>query len=891
MSTNLYYKTSAFYNKPSNATIPQLASQASINISGYNQEYDTGYWSDLASAGFPIEWLTWYNKIDNLWDKDGDAEDPNGTPCTGSTPQKNNVFLLPCDAQKMRDNLLAGDSGTWPLKYDSTGLNVVGVDGFVRLDTSVASLRTAYIARAQGLWDGFAVKPKIIFWDNGNDHARLGTTSSDVPTEQYPDTADWHIANLDWIDYFIDNFCIPNGVGLMVNYQTVGSDLTRFKAYVKVLKKLVRNDLPAGTMIEFFGMQQNSNYETTIPLFDRHIKKLQYAEGNGVFVTANCPLQGDLVTDESDPVINKKARVALSAWLLAFGSRSTIRFSKDGAPSGSYGYFSRPPLFTTYQGIRQPTGKLSNPSSGVYSRAFVDGGTVTLNLAAPNSPTNPAWAITPGVGSTNKPLVTFLSDIDEYVGGDTVSEQLFAEAQNGGVLSYSLVAGSLTGCSINATTGKITGTATAGTFTPTWRVSESGGGSVDIQHTWVIPAGPTPPGGARVIGLAYGSASNKTATAGTFYAAAVGSTLPAGFTMTVNGATDGTSGAGVTVDGSVPAEWDNTNLSQDYQNDTTNPGTVCGQTASTKNTSFRFGFNSGGTPSGRVVEIFINGVSKAVVDFNAIAGRSAGDTNVFFCIKGGALDNIAPSGGGFTWEIKRHASATVSSRVMCMDAYETYTAPTPPVLGAIGNKTVAENALLSFGTTSTPGGGTGGGGVPIMTADSTPDFGIASAYTDNGDGTGSFSWTPSYDSAGVYTVTFYATDPGTGLYDFETITITVNPTNRPPVLDPIGNKSVVEGTFTRFTVTATDPDGDTLSFALTNNPPWASITPAGVNTIYLDLAPVVTGTATAVRITVSDGALTDFEDFDITVTAAPPPVPQIQSLNPEGDITYRWHKR
>src|SRR5207302_8602173 len=48
--------------------------------------------------------------------------------------------------------------------------------------------------------------------------------------------------------------------------------------------------------------------------------------------------------------------------------------------------------------------------------------------------------------------------------------------------------------------------------------------------------------------------------------------------------------------------------------------------------------------------------------------------------------------------------------------------------------------------------------------------------------------------------------------------------NQPPVLAPIANQSVNEGQLLQFTVTATDPDGDALTFAGANLPTGATLT-------------------------------------------------------------------
>ncbi len=65
------------------------------------------------------------------------------------------------------------------------------------------------------------------------------------------------------------------------------------------------------------------------------------------------------------------------------------------------------------------------------------------------------------------------------------------------------------------------------------------------------------------------------------------------------------------------------------------------------------------------------------------------------------------------------------------------------------------------------------------------------------------------------------TQPDTGCYEFGG-SVPEPPTNSPPVLAPIGNKSVDYGQTLTFTVTATDPDNDSLTYT-------AAILPQGAN--------------------------------------------------------------
>jgi len=96
-------------------------------------------------------------------------------------------------------------------------------------------------------------------------------------------------------------------------------------------------------------------------------------------------------------------------------------------------------------------------------------------------------------------------------------------------------------------------------------------------------------------------------------------------------------------------------------------------------------------------------------------------------------------------------------------------------------------------------------------------------------------------------------------------TLTVNPanTNDSPVLAPITNKTVNVLEAVTFTATATDADGDDLTFTLGGTvPTGAAITPAG----SFSWTPTRQQEGThPFKIVVSDGTATDEEEFTITV--------------------------
>jgi len=197
----------------------------------------------------------------------------------------------------------------------------------------------------------------------------------------------------------------------------------------------------------------------------------------------------------------------------------------------------------------------------------------------------------------------------------------------------------------------------------------------------------------------------------------------------------------------------------------------------------------------------------------------------------------------------------------------------PPALDPIGDKSVDENHVLAFTVTASD---PDPGDTVTLSVSGLP---AGASFTP---ASGAFGWTPAYDQAGEYPVTFTATDDGVpNLSDSETITITVNNVNRAPILDPVGDKSVDENQPLAFTVTASDPDAeDTVALSASVLPAGASFTPA---TGAFDWTPTydqsgsydVTFTAT------DDGVpvLTDSETITITVDN----VNRAPVLDPIGD--------
>ena len=209
----------------------------------------------------------------------------------------------------------------------------------------------------------------------------------------------------------------------------------------------------------------------------------------------------------------------------------------------------------------------------------------------------------------------------------------------------------------------------------------------------------------------------------------------------------------------------------------------------------------------------------------------------------------------------------------------------PPVLGAIGNKTVSEGSPLSFTATATD-----------------PDAGQTRSFSLNAgapagaainSSTGVFSWTPTEaQGPGSYPVTVRVTDSGSPAQnDSETITVTVNEVNVAPVLAPIGNKSGTSGSPVTFTATATDADvpAQTRTFSLGAGAPTGATINGSTGAFSWTPTSAQSGPFTVTVIVADNGtpSMSDTEAITVTINPALIPTVNIIDFEPDGmtDLT------
>ncbi len=131
--------------------------------------------------------------------------------------------------------------------------------------------------------------------------------------------------------------------------------------------------------------------------------------------------------------------------------------------------------------------------------------------------------------------------------------------------------------------------------------------------------------------------------------------------------------------------------------------------------------------------------------------------------------------------------------------------------------------------------------------------------------TGVLSGTPDMSQAGTTSDIRISVSDGSATASLSPFSITVTNTNQPPTISGSPTTSLDEGVAYRFTPSASDPDGDALTFSVSNLPSWANFnTSTGAITGTPDSNSA--GTYSNIVIRVSDGsAQASLSAFAITV--------------------------
>jgi hypothetical protein len=225
--------------------------------------------------------------------------------------------------------------------------------------------------------------------------------------------------------------------------------------------------------------------------------------------------------------------------------------------------------------------------------------------------------------------------------------------------------------------------------------------------------------------------------------------------------------------------------------------------------------------------------------------------------------------------LQHHALASTLVILLAVACSPTGAFAAPPVLSVPGPQTVLEREPLSFLVTAVDPDGQ----AVVLYASNLP---AGAGFTDHRNNSGTFSWTPGSFDAGFYIVFFLADDTFGGT-DNDSVEIEVVNANSQPVLSPIGNRTVEQGSRKFVMLSGYDPDGDAVTYTASGLPSWARLDDYGDGTGTLTLAPTTAtppGT-TSITVALSDGQAETRETFDVTVTATQAMSPPV--LAPIGD--------
>jgi PKD repeat protein len=240
-----------------------------------------------------------------------------------------------------------------------------------------------------------------------------------------------------------------------------------------------------------------------------------------------------------------------------------------------------------------------------------------------------------------------------------------------------------------------------------------------------------------------------------------------------------------------------------------------------------------------------------------------------------AISGVAGTTGAFfiTWRAMDQFGARDSTETLL-----TVQPPNgPPVLGNLSHMTVNEGGFATQQLNATDPDGD-----PLaFSKASGPSF--VSVFTNNpgqGTATGTVQATPGFSDSGLWDVFVQVSDgelTDTGSFVIDVVNV---PTNaNAPFLNFVSDMTVNEGATADQTLTASDADGNSLTFGIWNGPPFMTVTTTnpgtGIGTGNVHLAP---GSQHAgsyfAEVYVTDGFFSFFRSFTVIVNDVPlPPVP------------------
>jgi len=154
------------------------------------------------------------------------------------------------------------------------------------------------------------------------------------------------------------------------------------------------------------------------------------------------------------------------------------------------------------------------------------------------------------------------------------------------------------------------------------------------------------------------------------------------------------------------------------------------------------------------------------------------------------------------------------------------------------------------------------------------------AWTTFNAGTGALVGTPSATSVGTFGNIVIGVSDGKLSASLPAFAIAVAAANTPPTITGTPSTTATVGTQYAFSPSASDANGDTLTFSIANKPTWASFT-ASTGRLQGTPAAANVGSSGNIVISVSDGQTsTQLPAFSVTVSAAPNTAPTISGVPP-----------